>query len=106
MLRVAAREDSGVYVMGEVNKPATVLPMRNGSLTLSQAISRSGSFELEHGRIRSRLFVIRNSTSDKPEIYHLDATSPVSMVLANSSSCSRRTSCMSVKADWFASTVC
>jgi polysaccharide export outer membrane protein len=27
--------------------------------------------------------VIRNSTSASPEIYHLDATSPVSMVLAN-----------------------
>lgn len=82
MLRVASREDSGVYVMGEVNKPATILPMRNGSLTLSQAISDSGSFDSNTAAAR-QLFVIRNSTSDKPEVYHLDATSPVSMVLAN-----------------------
>jgi polysaccharide export outer membrane protein len=81
-LRVASREDSGVYVMGEVNKPATILPMRNGSLTLSQAISDSGSFDSNTAAAR-QLFVIRNSTSETPEVYHLDATSPVSMVLAN-----------------------
>ncbi|WP_186307971.1 polysaccharide biosynthesis/export family protein [Paraburkholderia sp. BCC1884] len=82
VVRVASREDSGVYVMGEVNKPATILPMRNGSLTLSQAISDSGSFDSNTAAAR-QLFVIRNSTSETPEVYHLDATSPVSMVLAN-----------------------
>ncbi|MGF6900927.1 polysaccharide biosynthesis/export family protein [Paraburkholderia phytofirmans] len=82
LVRVAAREDSGVYVMGEVNKPATVQPMRNGSLTLSQAISDSGSFDSNTAAAR-QLFVIRNSTSESPQIYHLDATSPVAMVLAN-----------------------
>ncbi|SIT42868.1 EPS I polysaccharide export outer membrane protein EpsA [Paraburkholderia ribeironis] len=82
LVRIAAREDSGVYVMGEVNKPATILPMRNGQLTLSQAISDSGSFDSNTAAAR-QLFVIRNSTSESPEIYHLDATSPVSMVLAN-----------------------
>jgi len=81
-IRVASREDSGVYVMGEVNKPATVTPMRNGSLTLSQAISDSGSFDQATASTR-QLFVIRNSTSESPQIYHLDATSPVSMILAN-----------------------
>jgi polysaccharide biosynthesis/export protein len=82
LVRVAAREDSGVYVMGEVNKPATVLPLRNGSLTLSQAISDGGSFDSNTAAAK-QLFVIRNSTSASPQIYHLDATSPVSMILAN-----------------------
>jgi polysaccharide export outer membrane protein len=82
LVRVAAREDNGVYVMGEVNKPATILPMRNGSMTLSQALSDSGSFDSNTAAAR-QLFVIRNSTSDSPQIYHLDATSPVSMILAN-----------------------
>ncbi len=82
MLRIASREDSGVYVMGEVNKPATILPMRNGSLTLSQALSDSGSINPNTAEAK-QLFVIRNSAGDQPQIYHLDATSPVSMVLAN-----------------------
>ncbi|WP_211193368.1 polysaccharide biosynthesis/export family protein [Paraburkholderia sp. UYCP14C] len=81
-VRVNAREDAGVYVMGEVNKPATVLPLRNGSLTLSQAISDGGSFD-SNTASGQQLFVIRNSTSDSPQIYHLDATSPVAMLLAN-----------------------
>jgi polysaccharide export outer membrane protein len=82
LLRVTSREDNGIYVMGEVNKPATILPMRNGTLTLSQAISDSGSFDSATAAAR-QLFVIRNSTSESPQVYHLDATSPVSMVLAN-----------------------
>lgn len=82
LVRVASREDSGVYVMGEVNKPATIMPMRNGSLTLSQAISDSGSFDSNTAQAR-QLFVIRNSMSEQPQVYHLDATSPVSMLLAN-----------------------
>ncbi|WP_027799344.1 polysaccharide biosynthesis/export family protein [Paraburkholderia dilworthii] len=82
IVRVASREDSGVYVMGEVNKPATILPMRNGSLTLSQAISDSGSFDQSTAEAR-QLFVIRNSTGESPQVFHLDATSPVSMILAN-----------------------
>ncbi|MGF6769081.1 polysaccharide export outer membrane protein [Paraburkholderia sp. GAS199] len=82
IVRVSSRDDSAVFVMGEVNKPATILPMRNGSLTLSQAISDSGSFNSNTAETK-QLFVIRNSTSDTPEVYHLDATSPVSMVLAN-----------------------
>ncbi|MGF6923463.1 polysaccharide biosynthesis/export family protein [Paraburkholderia sp. 40] len=81
-VRVNGREDSGVYVMGEVNKPATVLPLRNGSLTLSQAVSDGGSFD-SNTASGQQLFVIRNSTSDSPQIYHLDATSPVAMLLAN-----------------------
>ncbi len=81
-VRVNAREDSGVYVMGEVNKPATVLPLRDGSLTLSQAISDGGSFD-SNTAAGQQLFVIRDSTGDSPQIYHLDATTPVAMLLAN-----------------------
>jgi len=82
LVRVGSRDDSAVFVMGEVNKPATITPMRNGTLSLSQALSDSGSFNSNTAETK-QLFVIRNSTSDQPQVYHLDATSPVSMVLAN-----------------------
>jgi polysaccharide export outer membrane protein len=82
MLRVDARDDNGVYVMGEVNKPATVIPMKNGKLSLSDAISQAGSFNAETSDPK-QLYVIRNGETDKPEVYHLDARSPVSMLLAN-----------------------
>ncbi len=82
-LRIDSREDNGVYVMGEVTKPATVIPMRNGKLTLSDAISQAGSFNAETSDPKE-LYVIRNGKTDNPEVYKLDARSPVSMLLANS----------------------
>jgi polysaccharide export outer membrane protein len=82
MLRVLSREDNAVYVMGEVNKPATVLPTRNGTLTLSDALSQAGSMNPATADAK-QLYVIRDAGNLKPQIYHLDATSPVAMVLAN-----------------------
>jgi polysaccharide export outer membrane protein len=82
LLRIEAREDYGVYVMGEVNKPATVLPMRNGKLSLADAISQAGSVNPASADAK-QLYVIRGGPGQKPQIWHLDATSPVSMLLAN-----------------------
>jgi polysaccharide biosynthesis/export protein len=81
-LRVDSRDENGVYVMGEVTKPATVIPMRNGKLTLSDAISQAGSFNADTSNPKE-VYVIRNGKTDNPEVYHLDAKSPVSMLLAN-----------------------
>ncbi|RFU48256.1 sugar ABC transporter substrate-binding protein [Paraburkholderia sp. DHOC27] len=82
ILRVEAREDYGVYLMGEVNKPGTVLPMRNGRLSLGEAVSQAGS--INNGTADAKeLYVIRGGPGIKPQVYHLDATSPVSMLLAN-----------------------
>jgi polysaccharide export outer membrane protein len=82
MLRVLSREDNGVYVMGEVGKPATVMPMADGKLTLAEALSQAGSVNPGSADAK-QLYVIRDAASGKPEIYHLNATSPVSMLLAN-----------------------
>jgi polysaccharide export outer membrane protein len=84
MLRVAARDENGIYVMGEVNRPATILPMRSGKLTLAEALSQAGSLNQNTAEAK-QLFVIRApyGSSGKPQIFHLDATSPVSMILAN-----------------------
>lgn len=82
LVRVSSRDEHGVYLMGEVNKPATIMPMRNGTLTLAEALSQAGSLNPNTAEAQ-QLFVIRDSTGDNPQIYHLDATSPVSMVLAN-----------------------
>ncbi|WP_243751098.1 polysaccharide biosynthesis/export family protein [Paraburkholderia sp. BL10I2N1] len=82
MLRVMSREDNGVYVMGEVGKPATVMPMTDGKLTLAEALSQAGSVNPGSADAKE-LYVIRDAARGKPEIYHLNATSPVSMLLAN-----------------------
>lgn len=82
MLHIPSRDDNGIFLMGEVNHPATIMPMKDGRLTLSQAVSLAGSLNLNTADA-AQLFVIRDARSAKPQIYHLDATSPVSMLLAN-----------------------
>ncbi|AOI68777.1 polysaccharide biosynthesis/export family protein [Burkholderia ubonensis] len=82
LLHVPARSDYGVYVMGEVNKPSLALPLRDGRLTLSDALSQSGSVNANTADA-AQMFVIRGSQTDAPQVFHLDARSPVSMVLAN-----------------------
>jgi polysaccharide export outer membrane protein len=82
LLRVVARDDNGVYVMGEVIKPATAIPMKSGKLSLSDAISQAGSFNSASADA-AQLYVVRGSQGENPRVFHLDARSPVSMVLAN-----------------------
>ncbi|KWU27825.1 sugar ABC transporter substrate-binding protein [Burkholderia sp. MS389] len=82
LVRVLARDESGVFVMGEVNKPVTALPMRNGRLTLSEAIAQAGSLNANTADA-AQLYVVRGMQDAQPQVYHLDARSPVAMVLAN-----------------------
>jgi polysaccharide export outer membrane protein len=82
LLHVSARDENTVYVMGEVVKPTAVTPLRDGTLTLAEAISQAGNLSPTTSNAR-QLFVIRQVPGDEPVIYHLDAKSPVSMILAN-----------------------
>jgi len=82
LIRVVSRDDNPVYVMGEVNKPAGAVPMKNGRLTLSDALSQAGSLNTATADAK-QLYVIRNSLGSNPQVFHLDASSPVSMILAN-----------------------
>ena len=87
MVRVGSRDDSKVYVMGEVTRP-TALPLNNGRLTLNEALGESGGVNPVSGDPR-QIYVVRSrrgdvSTADAtlPEIYHLNASSPVAYALA------------------------
>ncbi|CAN0627642.1 EPS I polysaccharide export outer membrane protein EpsA [Burkholderia multivorans] len=82
VLRVSSREDNGVFVMGEVAKPTLALPLRDGSLTLSDALQQAGSFNSGTADA-AQVYVVRGRGSNTPDVFHLDARSPVAMVLAN-----------------------
>ncbi|MCI1046999.1 polysaccharide biosynthesis/export family protein [Caballeronia zhejiangensis] len=81
LLRVPTRSESGVYVMGEVSKPMTALPEPDGTLTLADALSQAGSFNLASSDPR-QMYVIRKEDG-QATVFHLDARSPVAMVMAN-----------------------
>lgn len=87
MVRVGSRDDAKVYVMGEVTRPMA-LPLNNGRLTLNQALGESGGVNPVSGDPR-QIYVVRSRsgggvTADAtlPEIYHLNASSPVAYALA------------------------
>ena len=98
LVRVGSRDDTRVYVMGEVTKPVA-LPMRNGRLTLNEALGDAGGVNSATGDPR-QIYVVRSRSGDRsgaagpaspldsgatpttPEIYHLDANSPAAYALA------------------------
>ncbi|ANB77672.1 sugar ABC transporter substrate-binding protein [Paraburkholderia phytofirmans OLGA172] len=82
VLRVPGRDDNGIFVMGEVNKPALALPMKTGKLTLSQALAQAGSINSNTADAKE-LYVIRGIATDKPQVFHLNAHNPVAMTLAS-----------------------
>jgi polysaccharide export outer membrane protein len=80
LVRVSPRDESKVFVVGEVSKPIA-LPMVNGRLTLNSALGEAGGISSQTGD-GSHIYVIRNAADDQPIIYHLDGHSPVMFALA------------------------
>ena len=92
LVRVGSRDDAKVYVMGEVTRPMA-LPLRNGRLTLNEALGESGGINAASGDPR-QIYVVRSRSGNSaaaaapagdtamPEIYHLDASTPVAYALA------------------------
>ena len=80
LVRVPSRDDSKVYVMGEVTRPLAQ-PLRNGRLTLNEALGEAGGVNPTSGDPR-QIYVVRSAPDGLPEIYHLDARSPVAYALA------------------------
>lgn len=82
IVRVEQREDSKVFVTGEVVRPSTILP-RNGRLTLNEAIGEAGGVNPVSADAKE-LYVIRKNVDGEAEVFHLDGKSPVSLALAES----------------------
>lgn len=80
LVRVLGREESKVFVLGEVLRPITQM-LRDGRLTLNEALGESGGVNPISGDPR-QIFVIRAANAAQPEIYHLDARSPTAYALA------------------------
>lgn len=80
LVRVMHREESKVFVMGEVLRPSTQT-LRNGRLTLNEALGDAGGISQISADPR-QIFVVRAANTDTPEIYHLDAQSPTAFALA------------------------
>lgn len=81
IVRVQPQAYNQVFVAGEVMKQ-TAVPLHDGRLTLNEAIAAANGINQNLANA-SAIYVIR-ATADpvRPEIFHLDGSSPVSLSLA------------------------
>ena len=80
IVNVLDRSQQKVFVLGEVIRPASV-EIVNGQLTLAAALGEVGGVNqatAEPGRI----FVIRGSNKDNPQLFHLNANLAYGLLLA------------------------
>lgn len=80
ILNVLDRSQQKVFVMGEVKAPRSVAII-NSELTLSAALGEVGGVN-QLSADSSRIFVIRGSDGDNPEIFHLNAKEAYGLILA------------------------
>ena len=74
LLRVLSREEFRVFVLGEVPRAAPQ-NLINGRLSLYEALAAAGGVDPSTGDAR-QIYVIRAANTAKPEIFHLDASTP------------------------------
>ncbi|KJK25335.1 multidrug MFS transporter [Burkholderiaceae bacterium 16] len=80
IVRVEQREDSKVFVTGEVVRPVSLL-MRNGRMSLNEALGDAGGVNPGSANAE-QIFVIRKTATDEPKVFHLDGTSPIALAIA------------------------
>jgi polysaccharide export outer membrane protein len=86
LLRVVARNESKIFVLGEVSAPRA-LQMHDGRLSLTEALGEVGGASPLTSDPR-QIYVIRkpprkDDEEEIAEIYHLDAATPTAFLLAN-----------------------
>ena len=81
LVRVYAGTDSKVYVIGEVARNAA-LTLNNGKLSLNQALGDAGGISQYSGDAQ-QVYVVRGNGGHEPQVFHLDASKPSSMALAD-----------------------
>lgn len=79
VVRVLSRDESKIFISGEVTAPRA-LPMRNGRLTLNEALGEAGGINPVTGDAR-QVYVIRRSSTES-RVYQLDANAPGALAVA------------------------
>ncbi|MBB3179456.1 polysaccharide biosynthesis/export family protein [Variovorax sp. Sphag1AA] len=81
MLYFRSRDETKVGVLGEVTSQLGV-PMRNGRLSLSDALIEAGGLNLNTAN-PIQIYVIRNEPTGGQSIFHLDAKTPTALAMAD-----------------------
>jgi polysaccharide export outer membrane protein len=79
IVRVTPRDDSKVFVMGEVFLPTTVV-MRDGRMSLTEALGMAGGPN-QLTADASQIFVVRSTEQATPLVFHLNSKSPQALAV-------------------------
>lgn len=80
ILNVQDRSFNKIFVLGEVAKPGSMIMTKKRS-TLAEALADAGYIAQE--RANPKWIYVMRGDSDKPELFHLDGSSPDAMLLAD-----------------------
>lgn len=80
-LRVPSVDETKIAVIGEVTRPLT-MPLRNGRLSLGDALAEALGVSSITGN-RHQIYVVRSPDPRRAQVYHLDARTVSSLVMAN-----------------------
>ncbi|MFM2074956.1 MAG: hypothetical protein RJB34_1261 [Pseudomonadota bacterium] len=82
LVRVAHRDETKIAVLGEIVRPGS-MPMRNGRLSLADALSEAGGLNVNSANAR-QVYVIRSAGLEAaPWVYHINTRSPAMLALAD-----------------------
>ncbi len=81
VLDVPEKRYNKVFVLGEVDKPQSML-LPYGDYSLSEAISDAGGLSPATSN-GSQIYVLRKGAGDRPQVWHLNGNSPAALVLAD-----------------------
>jgi polysaccharide export outer membrane protein len=80
ILNVSDRSFNKVFVLGEVNKPGSLVMTKKRS-TLAEALSDAGY--ITQDKSNPKWIYVMRGEGEMPELFHLDGSSPDSMLLAD-----------------------
>ena len=87
LLRVPSKDEARIFVLGEVQRPGPIV-QRNGRLSLNEALGEAAGVNPLSGNA-AQVYVVRpspttspNASAQQPQVFHLDARSPVALLLA------------------------
>jgi polysaccharide export outer membrane protein len=80
IVRVTPRDDSKIFVMGEVFLPSAPV-MRDGRMSLTEALALAGGPN-QLTSDPSQIFVVRSTEDATPLVFHLNAGSPQALAVA------------------------
>jgi polysaccharide biosynthesis/export protein len=82
LVRVAHRDETKIAVLGEIMRPGS-MPMRNGRLSLADALSEAGGLNVNSADAR-QVYVIRGAgLEEAPSVYHINTRSPAMLAMAD-----------------------